>query len=584
MSDAKQNQKAKSLDKYRRLAPMVDWYEPLELLRTAWRTVVSTTIGGQVDTRLLNQHIPDSESIITDYSGLGALSFDYAADTGDGYDSTYAMAWQVTAERLEIQHGDTTMCSPRADFLILGGDSVYPTPSAEAYAQRLVSPFKAAAIEHKKSQRPTGSSSWLYEDQLPLRGDQREVFLIPGNHDWYDSLSAFTTRFCYRRSMGAFKTRQRRSYFVITLPRQWELWCADIQLNGGLDAEQFRFFRDHASSWQGGTEPKVILCLAEPPTVDGRRNADPSRTSEPVNLLQRLVNDNGGEAPIAIGGDVHNYQRYTVKPAADQHAGREHLHLVSGGGGAFLHPTHRADRHSMEVEGIELQAEYPPSSRSFALSLKLWMFAGKHIAMTLMIGLLYAFVLPPIAEAFGLLPVLSTVVVVGALAAVTIKGLVSGKTLSRRWFWILQLPHLGAHLWLAGKLAQENARLFERVMDTLQSLPSESYVLADTLLPPLLPILVGGVLGATLFGLYLFIALNGFRLHRNEAFSALASPDYKHFLRLWVDELGGVTVAAIASDKTGKAPAMPQPKLVDCVRWYDGRVEKVAIPAASLSR
>ena len=44
----------------------------------------------------------------------------------------------------------------------------------------------------------------------------------------------------------------------------------------------------------------------------------------------------------AIGGDVHNYQRYPIRITEGE--GRDLLYLVSGGGGAYLSPTHRIPR------------------------------------------------------------------------------------------------------------------------------------------------------------------------------------------------------------------------------------------------
>jgi hypothetical protein len=58
-------------------------------------------------------------------------------------------------------------------------------------------------------------------------------------------------------------------------------------------------------------------------------------------------------------------------------------------------------------------------------------------------------------------------------------------------------------------------------------------------------ILAGGwVLGSFIFGLYLFISLNVFGRHSNEAFSSLAILDYKNFLRMKIDK-NGLTIYPI---------------------------------------
>ena len=83
-----------------------------------------------------------------------------------------------------------------------------------------------------------------------------------------------------------------------------------------------------------------------------------------------------------------------------------------------------------------------------------------------------------------------------------------------------------------------------------------SYFAMTTLgLPYLIPeqllltgslIFVGGWLaGSLLLGLYLLISLNVFGRHLYEAFSSLRIEDWKHFLRLHIDEAGRLTIFPI---------------------------------------
>ncbi|HEY6179460.1 MAG TPA: hypothetical protein VIX73_33625, partial [Kofleriaceae bacterium] len=69
-----------------------------------------------------------------------------------------------------------------------GGDLVYPVASREEYEQRLVMPYEHA-LPHTRAPHP-------------------DVFAIPGNHDWYDSLISFTRRFCSERWFAGWRTRQ----------------------------------------------------------------------------------------------------------------------------------------------------------------------------------------------------------------------------------------------------------------------------------------------------------------------------------------------------------------------------------------
>ncbi len=63
-------------------------------------------------------------------------------DTGDGWDSTRAMAKLVGEEALTVEGVDEKLY--RGKFLVLGGDEVYPCASKEAYKERLVAPFEDA--------------------------------------------------------------------------------------------------------------------------------------------------------------------------------------------------------------------------------------------------------------------------------------------------------------------------------------------------------------------------------------------------------------------------------------------------------
>ena len=55
----------------------------------------------------------------------------------------------------------------------------------------------------------------------------------------------------------------------------------------------------------------------------------------------------------------------------------------------------------------------------------------------------------------------------------------------------------------------------------------------------------GWIVGSILLGIYLLISLNVFGRHMNEAFSSLRIEDWKHFLRLHIDEGGRLTIFPI---------------------------------------
>lgn len=63
-------------------------------------------------------------------------------------------------------------------------------------------------------------------------------------------------------------------------------------------------------------------------------------------------------------------------------------------------------------------------------------------------------------------------------------------------------------------------------------------------------IFIGGwIIGSCILGIYLFLSLNVFGRHSNEAFSSLAIQDWKNFLRIKIEPTGEVTIYPIGVRK-----------------------------------
>lgn len=56
-----------------------------------------------------------------------------------------------------------------------------------------------------------------------------------------------------------------------------------------------------------------------------------------------------------------------------------------------------------------------------------------------------------------------------------------------------------------------------------------------------------------LFGCYLYVAVNVFHCHYDEAFSALRIPHYKGFSRLHLTPTGDLIIYALAMDQVGSS-------------------------------
>jgi hypothetical protein len=243
-----------------RLPRMVSWYDPRLLARVGIRTIVSSVFGQYADQRLMQAVTDpcDDKELCQryDYSGAdvpagaenaqnrialddsGAFWIDYVADVGDGFESTYATAYLLAQDSLDVRGAGKLR---HGEILIMGGDQCYPQATREEYKKRLLQPF-----------------NWAFS----VREPDRKLFAIPGNHDWYDGLNAFDSLFCSSRDklsntkgniIGGWRCQQHRSYWALRLPHNWWIWGADIQFSKYLDTAQVNYFEAMANQMREGS-------------------------------------------------------------------------------------------------------------------------------------------------------------------------------------------------------------------------------------------------------------------------------------------------------------------------------------------
>lgn len=526
---------------------MVDWYGPGQLAQTGVKTLLSTLLGSMIDTRRLQAGSGRNEDCVIDYSQTEGFCFDYMADTGDGWNSTYSMAYLLTRPYIEVS-GEKL---ERADAVILGGDEIYPAASRKLYAQRLVSPFNQAPRDIRQ------------EPEFP-RLKRTDLYMVPGNHDWYDSLGAFSRRFLayrvsgelLRRELGQFDLRQVRSYFVLKLPRDWEVWAIDVQLGHDIDNDQYVFFREHAETI--GTQTKIVLCLAEPTIVTGEAK-EKSALEFNVNRISFLAYNKGARVLAELAGDVHNYQRYEVqhqtRVPGEGNQAKPYMrqNFVSGGGGAFLHPNHGFNRGSEENPRLEPLKRYPDRKTSRKLTKRAIPFAFMHKGMSALIGILYLALfwssnpMPDLLPLLALYPVENPgsffLMLIAVIGCVGFASLESFKTI------LMGLLHGIGHIILAA--ASWNLGFWLASLLLAGFSPQATFsLLISTYLPRLLVFAFGFLLGGTLFGLYLWFSLNVLRIHHNETFSALSWPHHKNFLRCCVQADGSMAIHVVGVERT----------------------------------
>jgi len=515
----------------RKAAKMVGWFDPRVLMRTAIHMTTANIFGRHSDPRLIealaSQPQGHFDYAATDGAGVW---LDYVADTGDGWNPVHAIADALARPTLDVAPagGGAAERTRSGQVLMFGGDEVYPWPSREAYAWR---------------------TEWPYQDAFEAHGTSPDIFAIPGNHDWFDSLVAFSRTFCRpERGFAGCRTQQTRSYFALRLPADWWLVAIDLQLGSELDEPQVQYLKRVAAAME--PQAQVILCVPEPQWIFER--AYPGHAAYDGNMLATLAGDIL-QRPVRVflSGDLHHYRRHE-NPAGVQK-------IISGGGGAFLHPTH-APRPRDLPGGFVERAVYPDRTTSRRLAWRNLAFPWLNPHGLVLPAVLYT--LSAWFASASLSPAdietLAGTVAASLTAALrdpvdglwlltVIGGFVFFTDTHVRWYRLIGgISHAIAHLAAALALAWLAA------MFTTGVLGLGFGTIAQLLIAGALTFVSGAVVGGVLIGLYLLVSVQLFGRHANEAFSSLRIEDYKQWLRMHFAPDGTLTLYAIGIDRVSR--------------------------------
>jgi hypothetical protein len=534
---------------------MVPWLSPKFLIGAGIELAVSSGFSRLLDKRELAaglagyaRDLDDPADPVEPYTAAsyrdedGALWLDYVADVGEGFNATYTVASLLARQTLELEPG---LVTKRGRALVLGGDQVYPSASWEAYRDRFVGPYRAALpyVDESKGEK------------VP------HMFAIPGNHDWYDGLTSFTRLFTQRSWIGAWKTRQRRSYFAVRLSERWWLWAPDIQFDTYLDGPQLDYFRQAGADLKDGH--RVILATAKPSWVRAQNDRGHALKKEGAwqtlaFVEEKLIGDTGAEVAVTLTGDHHFYAHY-VKEAG---TGPKHR-ITAGGGGAHSMGTatlpgiikppslEDPDVHST----YELGSRSPTPAESDAMRDEGLLKAIRKVNwLGVMLGLVYALIALAFADA--------------------VKDHSAGLTAEDGGYSFFELLWDGGSTWsialvlllLGGLYAWADVKKSPGLKAAAGGLHWAAH-LALALVAPIVLILllddewigkqgmllgwaaaavafgIGWLGGRSVFGLYL-LTLNRSKpgRHMGEVFGAIASTDYKNFLRMKIDRNERLTI------------------------------------------
>lgn len=542
---------------------MVRWFSLPVLLIAARDSILSSIFGSYADRRLVHAalNVINEEALQKEYDYIQKIKankndevwLDYVADLGDGFNSTYSIAYLLGQKEIEVDGHKL----PRGSVLIMGGDQVYPLATKEEYKRRLEVPYNYA---FPKSDSPDAVKPYL--------------FLIPGNHDWYDGLTLFLAKFC--KGIGAhlgggssWRMFQTRSYFAFQLPNDWWVWGLDTQLGEDIDQPQEDYFARIVKKMSKGS--KIILCASVPTWLDADSEDEQAREKFKRgidHIASNIIHKNSENVRICtvISGDKHHYSRYWGEKTGTQF-------ITSGGGGAFLHTTHHlkdsivlywfrtaAERLNLAKKttdsGVENQEDvcFPTRAESRSLAKKNFLFPLVNWDFCISLGVAYALIGMVIVTARSgaandLYDENSLTWITNSFVSVIVSPI----------FWGLWVLYYAIFKGYADKAAGKNLRRLLGGIHSLAHLTAVSLIVsilpaANTELAKLINLesvdwhpksweflflmlqtgAAGGVLGGFIWGTYLLLVSTIWALHFNDASSALRINGYKNFLRMCI--------------------------------------------------
>jgi len=162
------------------------------------------------------------------------------------------------------------------------------------------------------------------------------LLAVPGNHDWYDGLSAFDQVFMHQRRIGGFETKQHRSYWAVALDvggKRWWIWGIDLALDAHVDRAQLDYFL----KCRVRTGEPVVLVLAAPLWTYAEH-----RVRHLYEFERKVIFDRGLRLAMVLSGDRHYYIRRESTLYAEGGGRRDDApaRITAGLGGAFTHAPH----------------------------------------------------------------------------------------------------------------------------------------------------------------------------------------------------------------------------------------------------
>ncbi|XXF75318.1 hypothetical protein P2318_19845 [Myxococcaceae bacterium GXIMD 01537] len=482
------------------------------------------------------------------------LYIDYVSDTGDDVAVSRAVARLVFAP-YELPDPDLPgafLVAPRGEILQFGGDTAYPVATVQELMNRIIAPWNQVL------------------QALPDDGRRRVLLGVPGNHDWYDGLDGFSRMF--RRPapdvvaqpsaksispmmlqhlaewarefvrggkvekpkalvLAGYTPVQNATYFAFPLAPAIEMLAVDRQLTT-IDSRQAEFLGHY---YHNHPDSATFTVLPDPVYFFGA----PSRTG--TQMVESLHLDLASRETFILTGDIHHYERL------DQ---GKLLHVIAGGGGAFLHPARIAEG------GLSPTVSWPDIAQSRALLREVpWKLALGRSGFLPHLGLLMLFALAYVVsqQFYAFTGLVVSVSIMATLFIGGIYALIGGVTIRPS---VLPVALVAAALTVS--LSIGTSLFLDAALERLGSSAVFRVLGLGTFA-------ISALVGAFVFGCYLsLLTLLGYE--NMQAFTVLDHPGFKHFVRLRVRADGrgidGWCIGAV--DPLGEGG---KPVLVDHFSW-----------------
>ncbi|KAF7001229.1 hypothetical protein CFC21_016942 [Triticum aestivum] len=467
--------------------------------------------------------------------------------------------------------------------------------------------YKAEHIAVDKPEVPPGVSKMK-------KYDGPQCFIIPGNHDWFDGLNTFMRYICHKSWLGGWFLPQRKSYFALQLPKVMQVgendsviivthepnWLLDWYWKETTGKNVSHLIQDYLNG-------RCKLRMAGDLHHFMRHSATPS--DKPTFVEHLLVNGCGGAFlhPTHVFKNFERFSGTTYECKAAYPSYEESSGIALGNILKFRKKNWQFDIIGGFIYFILVFSMFPQCNLVHILNEETWSGRLQSFSSTIWSALLFIFEhsyvssvgsLTLLMASYSFVPskltrkkraIIGSLHVLAHLTAALVLMLLmelgieicirnhllatSGYHPLYDWYRSMESEHFPDPTGLRTRLEQWTLGLYPACIKYLMSAFDVPEVMAVTRIN----ICKNGMMSLSrsvlimyytsvfiyfwifstpvvslIFGSYLYICINWFHIHFDEAFSSLRIANYKSFTRFHIKKDGDLEIFTLAVDKVPK--------------------------------